>query len=210
MVVVKVINNRVANLLPQTGRERLHHCCPLVNKIENVNGGQVWARPPKCQFQCGGISPWWSPSNTRFIGPYTPQPTCTSIDSCAFVGFTVVCDQHRQTYRQFYNSNNRPHFMLHIVMQRNNSTNNRQYHNVTSPCSASYILQYGTACIRPLLWRGCSPPAVQQLIDISCSPGPQQLQQCVATGWDRQTDRRKTVSQILIRITTRAVPTITG
>ena len=59
----------------------------------------------------------------------------------------------------------------------------RAYNHTTQASSATYVLwQRGTARIRPLL--------LQQSIDISCQPGPQQ--QTCNVCWDRQRTDRQT------------------
>ena len=75
-------------------RGRTHRCCPLANKVENIDCPSMTLQ--KCPFLCGNSGP---PTNTWFLGPTQVHvANGISIGSSVFAGIqSRPTDTHTQT-----------------------------------------------------------------------------------------------------------------
>jgi len=97
-------------------RGRTHRCCPLANKVENIDCPSMTLQ--KCPFLCGNSGP---PTNTWFLGPTQVHvANGISIGSSVFAGLKVATNRHTHTDRPRYSRSNKPHLMLCTAMRPNN------------------------------------------------------------------------------------------
>jgi len=74
-------------------RGRTHRCCPLANKVENIDCPSMTLQ--KCPFLCGNSGP---PTNTWFLGPTQVHvANGISIGSSVFAGLKVATNRHTHT-----------------------------------------------------------------------------------------------------------------